>query len=459
MRPGQIRVFDGLRITTEHMEHLQGSFHSAVQDIREILGLGKVYHGFEVIAGGDGSIQVQPGLAFDFQKNRIVCDEPKTVEVMFGAGEDTKYVCMKYDQIEDGKVEDKFTLVWDSCSVVMQTTLPETKENLVPIAKLIKKEDGRFDIVSPVLPEQGEEPEKAGTEAEEPQEGEVVVGSESGETSPATETPRTEISGEPLAEGKVSAEVAKAPTEENNTVASPPAVNEPAVIGNQPRLQVRQGVIKLGSPQGSGNYLSEVILETLKRKLKDGGNLDNIELQFALAEKEVALDFPVSSLTCNTIMSVTFDMTEGVVAKAPETETSTPVSQKIRFQSTAHGEATYHGMEVSQVGISQIQYFPDEMAGGVPWSFSELTEVGVAHLPMHGISNISKSESIVKVMDVLPYVQFIVRVFKVNNSRFKCVGNLLWKGGINEEIIQKIETKKIIFTWETLVVWKALGES
>lgn len=135
MRPGHLNVFDGLRMTTEHMNYLQGSFHSAVQDLRGILGLGVVHKGLDVVVEG-GAVTVQPGLAFDHQGNRIVLDMPVTVEMNFAPGEDTKYVCVKYDQIEDGEVEGRFTLVWDSCGVVLLPALPDEADNLVPLARV-----------------------------------------------------------------------------------------------------------------------------------------------------------------------------------------------------------------------------------------------------------------------------------------------------------------------------------
>lgn len=135
MRPGHLNVFDGLRMTTEHMNYLQGSFHSAVQDLRGILGLGVVHKGLEVAVEG-GGVTVQPGLAFDHQGNRIVLDMPITVELNFAAGENTKYVCVKYDQIEDGEVEGRFTLVWDSCGVVLLPELPDAADNIVPLARV-----------------------------------------------------------------------------------------------------------------------------------------------------------------------------------------------------------------------------------------------------------------------------------------------------------------------------------
>lgn len=146
MRPGHLNVFDGLRMTTEHMNYLQGSFHSAVQDLRGIAGLGHVFEGFEVTVEGN-TVTVGPGLAFDHQKNRIVLDGPATVELNFAAGENTKYVCIKYDQIEDGEVEGRSTLVWDSCAVELTAELPAAAANLVAIARIDRAGDnGAFAV-------------------------------------------------------------------------------------------------------------------------------------------------------------------------------------------------------------------------------------------------------------------------------------------------------------------------
>src|SRR5206468_10734561 len=149
MRPGQIRVFDGLRITTEHIEHFQGSIHSALQDIREILGLGKVYSGFEVERAGESSVLIRPGFAFDLQRNQVVSDEPKTLEITFDDSQDTLYVCVAYDQVATDPVEDKPTLVWDSCRFVTSPNPPSDKDNQIPIARLqrLLDESNDFDFL------------------------------------------------------------------------------------------------------------------------------------------------------------------------------------------------------------------------------------------------------------------------------------------------------------------------
>jgi hypothetical protein len=142
MRPGQIRVFDGLRVTTEHVDHFQASLHSAIQDIREILGLGVVHAGFGVAATDAHIITVQPGLAFDLQKNRIVSDKPLQVEVSFDDQKDTAYVCAKYEQVEDGETEGRHTLVFDDCTILVRGSLPGAADNLVVLAQITRLADG-----------------------------------------------------------------------------------------------------------------------------------------------------------------------------------------------------------------------------------------------------------------------------------------------------------------------------
>src|SRR5438309_463555 len=52
MKAAAIRVFDGLRVTTEHMNHLQDALRASVEDLRSIAGLGTVQEGFGVELSG-----------------------------------------------------------------------------------------------------------------------------------------------------------------------------------------------------------------------------------------------------------------------------------------------------------------------------------------------------------------------------------------------------------------------
>ena len=146
MKPSQIRVFDGLRLTTDHVNHLQGAFASGCEDFRQILGLGKPQSGLEVSVQDDGSVTIQPGVAFDFQKNRLACDNPLQLPLNFGRQDQAKFVCLKYEQVEDGVVEGHPTMIWDSCSAVVRDSPPDPKENLVALAIIVRDAEGKLQV-------------------------------------------------------------------------------------------------------------------------------------------------------------------------------------------------------------------------------------------------------------------------------------------------------------------------
>jgi hypothetical protein len=149
VRPAGIRVFDGLRVTTDHVEHLQASFRSALQELRLVAGPGRVHQGFEVQATDEGHVTVLPGLAFDAAGNRIACDEPTVLEVAFGPGSGRRYVGLRHRQVGDGVLEGQATMLWDGCSVELDETRPAPEEGALALAELIPREGGTgFEVRS-----------------------------------------------------------------------------------------------------------------------------------------------------------------------------------------------------------------------------------------------------------------------------------------------------------------------
>jgi hypothetical protein len=246
MRPGQIRVFDGLRITTEHVNHFQASLHSAIHDIREILGLGMVYAGFDVAATDAQTITVQPGLAFDLQKNRIVSDEPQALEVSFEQNQDTAFVCAKYDQVEGGETEGRSTLIWDGCSLVVRPTLPTEADNLLVLARVTRAPDGTLAVTD-------------------------------------------------LTHGD--------PAQDPTTEEVPDAETKPTSAA----LIVKQGVLRLTSaPQGyPGSSIAELV-----RSAPGGIVGSGRDLAVTLTSAQVPVSFPVASLSCHVLTSVRLSLAE-----------------------------------------------------------------------------------------------------------------------------------------------------
>lgn len=388
------------------MNHLQGAFHSALEDIREVLGLGRVYYGFEVTAESSGIITIHPGLAFDFKKNRIISDEPKTLDISFESEEKTIFVCIEYNQVEEGQIEGQPTLIWDSSSVVIRPDIPEPEENLIPVAKLVKSgKDGKtFEIINLIESQRDSETEAATGEEEKNEEEKMAT------------------SGQKIW-----------------------------------RLRVQQGVIRLNSDSEKGNCLSAMILEPLKDLLSRRNTYSNEEPIFTLTDKEVALDFPISSLTCQAIISCTFSKSKNLPQEdASDKEPS--LSDSMRFQSTAKGEATLSEGEFSQHGLSMLQFYPASGMESIPWCTSELTEYGIAHLPFDVMFKDSAYENIKFDLKILKHLQVLIKLDKIDNHGFKVTCRLFWKGGMTEEIIQEIESLKSIFSWKASIMWKALGE-
>lgn len=392
MKPGHLKVFDGLRITTEHMDHLQSAAHSALQEIREILGLGRVYFGFEARAEDDRNVTVLPGLAFDYQRNRLACDEPKTLEVLFEPGEETKFVCVKYNQVEEGQVEGRGAMIWDDCSVISRPSLPRPEENLLTIAQVMKPTDGddRLKVISLISTSRGEE---VMNEAESPPDETADLEAESW------------------------------------------------------RLQVRQGVTRLAGGNVEGSYINRPVLELLKKKM-DGGV--GAEAMITLAEKDVALDFSVSSLSLQTIINA------GLGAAGNGYEDG---SANLKCQVTAAGESTFSGDAVSQFGVSTIRSYADAGSGWGPWPISELTESGVASLPLSALWETEAGRGPEASQSPLSHLQLLIKTDKTKGSGFKLTCSLLCKGAITEETLRSLETQDAYITWEVLAAWKALGES
>jgi hypothetical protein len=147
MQPSQIRVFDGLRITTEHVNHLQGALHSALRDLRAIAGPG-VHRGLTVEADAD-AVTIQPGLAIDLIGNRLVCDDAIKLSVVGLAIDEPRFVCLRYDSVESGEVEGRPTLVWDSCAADVRAVAPALDENVVVLARVVKAAEGPLRVETP----------------------------------------------------------------------------------------------------------------------------------------------------------------------------------------------------------------------------------------------------------------------------------------------------------------------
>ena len=440
MKPGHLEVFDGLRITTEHMEHLQEALHSAVQDLREILGLGKVYTGFDVAAEDAQTIIVMPGLAFDLKKNRIVCDEPQTVPVSFAEGTTALYVCARHETVEDGLVENRPTLIWDSCRVVLRPTPPGPDDNLVPLARLDQTEDGTsFTVVR--LPEpEAEQAEPAATE-EMPEEGEAET---NGETAAVEPTEATGEGGEPVESALEEAPAEESPEEQDTQDAEALAPMPPLPA----TWQIRQGVAHLSTEQDGPALLSALLTGPLLARLnRDDTNGDAVRV--TLAEHHVSLDFAPRDLRCLSLLSAILS----IAAPPSDDEAPDGAATVLTAQARAEGEATFTAVQTAQHGLSTL-----EGAGAViaPQRFA-LTEEGIAHLPLAALAQASFDETEPSLAGVLPQLSLLVQAAPASETGFILTAKLAWHGTVTEDHLQALETQTAGFSWQAQVAWKSIG--
>jgi len=324
MRPAHIRVFDGLRITTDHLEHLQGSFSSAVQELRQVAGLGRVHEGFDIQVTDGTQVTVQPGVAFDLSGNRIACDEPTVLKVVFPTSGSSLYVCLRHEQVEDAVVEGQATIVWDGCSVLLSETRPSPEDSLIPIAELRPNpgEDG-FEIrrIPTNRPKSAMVPPPSG----------VVV-----------------------TQG-----VLRMDGHGDDSLASP-------VIRETPYGS---------SAGGSHRQAGSLLLAT--REVAVGASPCSLSLQAMIsATLRRGATLPVANEPNTVEASVEENAVEPTATDTPWTA--------LELRAKTSGEATMQSDQLTQFGIADLYRVPSQNQDWDPqWCGCYLTEGGIAHLPVY----------------------------------------------------------------------------
>jgi hypothetical protein len=77
---GRTQFLDGLRVTADHMQHMQDRLREAVVDLRRTVGLGRIAWGLH-IETNDGGVSIQPGVAFAPSGVRLNIDAPASINI------------------------------------------------------------------------------------------------------------------------------------------------------------------------------------------------------------------------------------------------------------------------------------------------------------------------------------------------------------------------------------------
>lgn len=442
MRPARIQVFDGLRIATEHLDHLQDGLHSSIEDLREAAGLGRIVRGLEVTVDGPGVV-VAPGLAFDRARNRVAVDEPQRIDVTFPIGQDTQYVCAKYERVEDHEVEGKPTMVWDSTSLLLQSTLPAPADVSIPLAKLVRSPDGAsFQLVAPDAPESAASP--VSTETTSASETTTATATAtsmessttsdtatatSTESSTATETGTVSTTETTPANEEVGTETESAPASE------PPQPEPESPVTAAPAVRLRQGVVRLPSA-GTQEGTMQALVTALRERLRGAPDGD---VRVTLASGDVAVDFSPAGITCDTSLTADVRPTAG---------------PGWRCTSTGRGEATLSsGSVLAQYSLSSGFTWPLEGSDAVEQRAPELAEDRLGSVALApGASSGPAGER----RAALERVTLAVRATP-SQAGFGLACELVWSGDVVEDQVAALEGEAAGLSWSAQVGWKAVG--
>jgi hypothetical protein len=395
MRPSAIRVFDGLRVTTEHVEHLQAALDTAVRDLREIVGIGQVHRGFEVRATGPASIEVGPGLAFDLLGNRLVADERQTLDATFTEGAPDPLVCIRHEQVEMGEVEGVQTLVFDSASAFLADAEPGPGDLSIVVARLVRTEAGgdppAFDVVDMRWPEEPSTPAE-----------------------------------EPAAEAAEPAEEAAEPADE----ATQTAGGAPAPASGVP-LRAARGLVRLGQPPEGGQTLADLTREG----------------RITLGEAPVPLPFQAALLSADVQLSMKIDL-----PSRDERPAST-----LDLAATARGEAAFDVDRVDQHGLTNVDLA--YAAGGGPatgWSASLLAEGQLAGFDLEPLLADAADLDLGPVGDAIAGLELSLEAARTLDSVvLRCW--LGWKGAVDGELLERLTAAAPTLGWTAQVAWRGVG--
>lgn len=137
---GRARFVDGMRVTREHLDHLQDVLHAAALQARGTAGLGRVSFGLRVEATAPPTVTVAPGLAIDRDGRPLELAEPRGVAI--DPGEATTFLCLLHTLRSEGLVDGVPTLLFDDVAVEARVSAPPYQDAAVVVARIDSGADG-----------------------------------------------------------------------------------------------------------------------------------------------------------------------------------------------------------------------------------------------------------------------------------------------------------------------------
>ncbi|MBI4874122.1 MAG: hypothetical protein HY822_05765 [Acidobacteria bacterium] len=131
----KVRFQDGMRVTRQHMEHLQDTLLADAIQLRQALGAGKVCHGFQTVAAGSDKVKVSPGLAFDALARPVILDTETEVPLDFSAAK-KQVLALVYSVRAESPVNGVPSLLYHRTGVEARAAAPPYADGALPFAEV-----------------------------------------------------------------------------------------------------------------------------------------------------------------------------------------------------------------------------------------------------------------------------------------------------------------------------------
>jgi hypothetical protein len=142
---GSTGFVDGMRVSKEHLEHLQDVLLDAVVYLRQTVGTGKIAYGLKVEAVAADKVKVGTGMAFDRLARPLTLEQEKDITVSFSSS-NTLYLTLRYQLRSETLVNGIHTILSNDLKIESRTDAPPYTDEAVIFAEL-HLNAGKIEVV------------------------------------------------------------------------------------------------------------------------------------------------------------------------------------------------------------------------------------------------------------------------------------------------------------------------
>ncbi len=138
---GKTRFQNGMRVTREHLEHLQDMWIAAAMQLRATVGVGRVSYGLKVEVLAPDKVRVGAGLAFDRQARPMALEQDSELALDFGAGS-ALFLVLGYQLRSEALLNGEPTLLYNDVKLEVRVAAPPYQDDVVVFCELSRQQSG-----------------------------------------------------------------------------------------------------------------------------------------------------------------------------------------------------------------------------------------------------------------------------------------------------------------------------